>query len=98
LHVTVCNSTRAILVLILPKAAVAFANAKECKTRLEFEIRGGCKAIAERLLANGADINAKDNIGGPPVGWAAVFGHHEFIDLLLQHNAKSRGAPSRKIS
>ena len=44
--------------------------------------------VAERLIANGADVNARSNIGQTPLSLAKAKGHTEIIDLLHKHAAK----------
>lgn len=45
------------------------------------------KDEAELLLANGADVNAKDNDGETPLHYAAFKGHLDLVKLLLSNNA-----------
>ena len=45
------------------------------------------KAIAELLIANGADVNAKVNDGRTPLDWAKSY--PEIADLLRKHGGKT---------
>ncbi len=47
----------------------------------------GEKAVAELLLANKADVNAKNNLGQTPLQSAAQWGHKELAELLLANHA-----------
>ena len=47
----------------------------------------GRKAVAELLLANKAEVNAKDNFGMTPLHWAALLGHKAVVELLLANGA-----------
>ena len=48
----------------------------------------GHKDVAELLLANKAEVNAKDNNGGTPLHDAAVKGHKDVAELLLANKAE----------
>jgi ankyrin repeat protein len=41
--------------------------------------------VAELLLANKAEVNAKDKNGWTPLHWAAQGGHQDVAELLRQH-------------
>jgi ankyrin repeat protein/N-acetylneuraminic acid mutarotase len=43
--------------------------------------------VAEFLLANGADVGAKDYLGRTPLHAAALAGHKSMVELLLNHKA-----------
>ena len=57
------------------------------------------REVAELLIAEGADVNAKDKIGFTPLGWAEEGREHdspedkavkkEIADLLRKHGAKT---------
>ena len=47
----------------------------------------GHKDVVEVLLANGADVNAKDSGGFTPLYMAARFGRTDLVELLLGRNA-----------
>jgi ankyrin repeat protein len=51
--------------------------------------REGHKEIAELLIAEGADLNAKGDMygGGTPLHYAARFGHTEVAELLIAKGA-----------
>ena len=45
------------------------------------------KEIAELLIANGADVNVKNDFGPTPLHWAADEGHKEIVELLIANGA-----------
>jgi cytohesin len=48
----------------------------------------GQKEIAELLIAEGADMNAKDDYGNTPLDRAIAIEHSETSDLLRKHGGK----------
>ncbi|MEW6358817.1 MAG: ankyrin repeat domain-containing protein [Planctomycetota bacterium] len=47
----------------------------------------GNRFVVERLLAGGADVNAKNEQDSTPLDMAALKGHKSIVDILLQHGA-----------
>ena len=47
----------------------------------------GHKDVAELLLANKADVNARDNTAMTPLHMAAIWGHKDVAELLLANKA-----------
>ncbi len=48
----------------------------------------GHKGLAEFLLANGAEVNARDDVGGTPLHYAADRGYKKIVQLLQANNAQ----------
>lgn len=63
-------------------------------TPLHWAADQGHKDVVELLMANKADVNAKDDLGQTPLNLAACFGHKDVAELLLTDganvNAKDR--------
>ena len=57
-------------------------------TPLHVAAGSGHKDVAELLLANKAEVNAKNNNGGTPLHWAASRGHKDVVELLLANKAE----------
>ena len=55
-------------------------------TPLHFATFGSHKEVVELLIAKGADVNAKDDVGDTPVDWAD---NKELADLLREHGGKT---------
>jgi ankyrin repeat protein len=48
----------------------------------------GNRAVAELLLAEGAEVNARDNNAWTPLHWAADAGNKDVVELLLANKAE----------
>jgi ankyrin repeat protein len=57
------------------------------ETALHNAAASGHKDIAELLLVNMADINARDKSGLTPLHYALYFGHNDVVGLLLKNKA-----------
>jgi TonB family protein len=57
------------------------------RTPLHHAAQNGHKDVAELLLANKAEINAKDNSGYMPLHMAARYNHKDVVELLLAKKA-----------
>jgi hypothetical protein len=55
---------------------------------LYWAAHGGHKEIVELLIAEGANVNAKDENSLTPLDWAIYEDHPEIADLLRKHGAK----------
>jgi ankyrin repeat protein len=55
------------------------------RTPLHKAAYGGCKDVAELLLANKAEVNAKDTDGETPLHMAGAEEHEDVAELLRQH-------------
>ena len=58
-------------------------------TALHYAVFGGQKDVAEILIANGADVNAKNFKSKSPLDFAVKYKQPELADLLRKHGAKT---------
>ena len=58
-------------------------------TALHYAVFGGQKDVAEILIANGADVNAKNFQSKSPLDFAVKYKQPELADLLRKHGAKT---------
>jgi ankyrin repeat protein len=67
-------------------------------TPLHWAVVNGHEETVELLLANGSDVNAKDDAfsGETPLHWAAENGHKEIVELLIASGADVSAKTSRK--
>jgi ankyrin repeat protein len=64
------------------------------ETPLHLAVHGGFTDIVELLLANGADVNAKDYIGQTPLSQAGIY-KTALVELLLVHGADANAKDHR---
>jgi cytohesin len=57
------------------------------RTPLQLAVENGHKDVVELLLANDADVNAKDDDGWTPLRYAAGDGQKGLAELLRQKGA-----------
>src|SRR5437899_1059282 len=72
--------------LIQRSPALAFSRDREGATPLHLAAQNGHKDVAEVLLGNHADVNAK-NDGTTPLHLAAHEGYKDVVEVLLAHHA-----------
>ena len=58
-------------------------------TPLQVAAYQGHKEIAKLFIANGADVNAKDDDGDTPLDEAILRNRTEIADLLRKHSGKT---------
>ena len=58
-------------------------------TALHYAVFGGQKEVAEILIANGADVNAKNFQSKSPLDFAVKYKQTDIADLLRKHGAKT---------
>ena len=58
-------------------------------TALHYAVFGGQKDVAEILIANGADVNAKNLQSKSPLDFAVKYKQPELADLLRKHGGKT---------
>ena len=59
-------------------------------TPLHMAATGGAKDIVELLIAEGANVNAKNYFNDVPLGRAIYKKHTEIIDILRKHGGKTK--------
>lgn len=67
---------------------LVFAKNREGFTALHYAARHGYVEIANLLLAERADVNARAGKGDTPLHYAAWYGHKETVQLLLSNKAE----------
>jgi ankyrin repeat protein len=75
------------LPFLLLSALVLAGAAENTNQQLLDQIRKGDLAAARSLLANGADVNARDTKGATALMYAAIYGDLDCVKLLLEKGA-----------
>ena len=65
------------------------AEYRDVITPLHETARSGRKEVVELLIANGADVNAKNRNGDTPLDSAIKDKHTETADILRKHGGKT---------
>ena len=65
------------------------------ETPLHWAARFGQSQVAELLIAEGADVNAKNVVGQTPLHLAAGASHKEIIELLIAEGAEVNAKTKR---
>jgi len=76
--------------VLKPKGAEALVD-KESITPLMRAAQKGDISLMNKLLASGANVNAKDNKGFGPLAYAVKFRQHKAAELLMKHGAEDLG-------
>ena len=70
--------------LLTTVAAVVLVGCGASSSELLMQsVREGNVEAVKQNLAAGADVNAKDGNGWPPLHWSAWKGHKEIVELLI---------------
>lgn len=94
---TMENNHKSIVAIFLQKEYKGLIDAQVIaggRTHLHMAARCGFQNVAEVLLEQGADIDARDQIQRTPLHWAASHNHQALFQFLLSKGAKS-GAKDR---
>jgi 26S proteasome non-ATPase regulatory subunit 10 len=81
-----------------PEHALVRDDREEGDSPLHIAAMAGHKDIVVLLLAKGADINARANLGRTPLHWAAWNGHYEVARILVAHGANVNAKVSGKTT
>ena len=73
--------------LIITIAAVLLAGCGPSIADLTKAVRDGNTEAVKQFIANGVDVNAKDDNGWTPLYWSADKGHKEIAELLITAGA-----------
>ena len=79
-------AVRFLLVGILI-SAIGIAAPPVSAEPLHLAARDGNWLLAVELIAEGDDVNAKDNLGRTPLHWAAESGNEAIAELLIESGA-----------
>jgi serine/threonine protein kinase len=81
------NDSMELIELLITKGAQFNVNVRlrDQATPLHAVAASGNKAVVEGLLAQGAEVNAKDDWGLTPLDWATVTLYPDIVELLKSH-------------
>ena len=77
----------AVEALLQGNPKLIFSKDDKGNTPLHLSASHGHRDVAELLLANRADVNARTYKGDTPLHWAAYNGHRDVTELLLANRA-----------
>ncbi len=81
-----------IMLFVLFTVELHASGKNEAEIDLDYELvsasRNGYLEELERLLSEGADVNAKDSIGSTGLMLASEYGHTETVKLLIESGAE----------
>lgn len=88
LHVaTSKNDTNAMAVILKDGVDINVIEISHGCASLHWASRFNRMQAAKFLIAQGADVNARDNLGITPVHYAALCGHYDMVEMLLLNKA-----------
>ena len=86
------NELAAVSNYIASGMSIETIEGNDGQTFLHIAASGNRLEIAQFLVAQKANVNARDNLGMTPLHWAAYKGHRDMVALLLKHHAEINAA------
>ena len=75
-----------LLLTTIAAVMVGCGNPEADRALLDAAKKGNIETVKQHL-ADGADVNVKDKVGGTPLHLAAFNGHKEIVELLIANGA-----------